>query len=117
MTEIITVVIIAGVLASLVLPRYTGTIERARSEEGVQILLTLLSAQMAYEFDTGSYSDDITLLDVEIPAPKNFAVPVVDDVDPIASITRTGGYRLDITAAGVISCANVGAIACATAGY
>ena len=118
LTEVIVAVIIASVLMSFAIPKFTGTIERVRAAEGVQILTALLRAQVAYELETGGYTAVLANLDVEFPNADNFNLPpTVAAANPIASVTRTGGYRLSINDLGNITCANVGAITCATAGY
>jgi type IV pilus assembly protein PilE len=125
LTEITTVIIIIGIAAAYALPRYTGTIERVRAAEGVQILTSLLGAQAAYEMENGTYTTALNDLDVEINNAANFDLPptVANPADPvanpIASITRTNGYTLRINKNGIISCGNnAGAtVMCATAGY
>ena len=118
LAEIIVTVIIASVLMSLAIPRFTRSLERIRVAEGVEILTALLRAQKAYEMGTGSYTAVLADLDVEFPNAENFNLPpTVAAANPIASVTRTGGYRLDISDLGAITCTNVGAITCAQAGY
>lgn len=122
--EVTIVIIIIGIMATFVLPRYTGTIERVRTAEGVQILTSLLGAQAAFEMENGSYTNNLNDLDVEITSADNFDLPptVANPLDPvtnpIASITRTNGYTLGINENGTISCSdNVAPVTCATAGY
>lgn len=117
LAEIITVMIIVSVLASLALPRLTGSLERVRAAEGVEILTALLRAQEAYKLENGNYTATLSNLDVEITRAQYFVIPPTVAVNPVASITRIGGYRLSINQNGIISCVNVGAITCAKAGY
>ncbi len=71
--ELIAVVTVIGTMATLILPRYVGTIERVRVAEGVQFLTALLRAQKAFEAENpGTYTADCTDLDVEILAADNF---------------------------------------------
>jgi len=118
--EVITTIVIVGVLASLALPRFGGAIERMRATEGVQILTALLGAQRAYEIETGAYATALADLDVEIPHADNFSVgtiTVANDPNNVAEIDRTGGYTLSIDEDGEINCTAGGSITCATAGY
>lgn len=123
--EVIVAVVIAATLTALAIPRFTGYMERVRASEGVQIITALLRAQIAYELETGGYDSSATCanLDVEFPNAANFNVPPACSnpadaiVNPIATITRIGGYRLQINELGTIWCINVGAIQCAEAGY
>ncbi|OGX41882.1 MAG: hypothetical protein A3G91_05855 [Omnitrophica WOR_2 bacterium RIFCSPLOWO2_12_FULL_50_9] len=104
--ELIFAIVIIGVLASLAIPRYTYTMEKMRLAEGLQILETLRSAQDAYRTETGTYANDPDLLDVEINAPANFALPTVAAADTIATIVRLApaSYTLTIDADGTIKC-------------
>ncbi|OGX37481.1 MAG: hypothetical protein A3C36_06320 [Omnitrophica WOR_2 bacterium RIFCSPHIGHO2_02_FULL_52_10] len=128
LAEIITVIIIVGIIASLALPRFTGTFERMRAAEGVQILTALLGAQKTFKFEspTGAYATNPNQLDVTIDRSSNFLLPptVANPANPvnnpIASIRRsgTGGYWLQINENGTITCANAGGNpSCAQAGY
>ena len=125
LTEIIVVIIIMGVLASAALPKFTGTVERVRAAEGVQLLTALLGAQKAYEFENGSYSAVLADLDIEVPRANNFVLPptVANPVDPvanpIASIRRSNAYWLRINENGQITCVNAAPnnFTCAQAGY
>jgi len=117
--EIIVVIVIIGVVASLAIPRMTTTFERFRASEGVQILTALLHAQKAYFQENSAYTNDLNLLDITIDNPE-FFTPSVAVANPIAMATRIGGaYRLNISDAAVISCTNLGGagFTCAQAGY
>jgi type II secretory pathway pseudopilin PulG len=116
--EIIAVVIIVGILASLALPRMTSTFERFRAAEGIQIITALLHAQKAYRQETGSYTNVLANLDITIDNPRYFT-PLVANANPIAGATRTGNaYTLNMSDVGVITCTDgVGPFTCANAGY
>ena len=91
--EIIIVVVILGVLASLAIPRVTASSEFSVSSEGRQILIILLGGQTRYKLENGAYSTDATLLDVSYPAPHYFAAATAaNNVNAVASITRAGLY-------------------------
>lgn len=125
LSEIITVIIIVGIIASLALPRFTGTFERMRAAEGIQMLTSLLGAQKTYRFERGAYATDPTLLDVTIDRSSNFILPptVANPADPVANpiarIRRSGanGYWLQINENGTITCTAGGNPSCAQAGY
>lgn len=119
LTEIMVIIVIVGILASVALPRFTGVVERVRAAEGVHILTSLLQAQKAYETENGNFADNPTKLDIEIDRADNFnvgSIVVQDDATNVAQITRTGGYTLSIDEDGTISCTD-GAITCARAGF
>ena len=125
LTELIIVLVIIGVLASIALPRYQVTIEKMRSAEGVNILTALLGAQKRYAAENdGDYTSNRGDLDVTIPASANFNAPTVSASNPIARIRRidsaTSGiddYTLRITDTGTISCSGGGGGICGKMGY
>jgi prepilin-type N-terminal cleavage/methylation domain-containing protein len=120
LTEIVIVVIIVGILAASIIPRFTGTMERVRASEGVQMLIALLGAQRAFFLENGVYTAVPGDLDVDITTAANFVVPpTVATVNPIASIRRTNAYWLQIDIDGTITCADAApnAFTCAQAGY
>ena len=107
--EIIIVIIIIGVIAGAAVPRFTGTFERVKASEGKQILLAILNAQKIYFLEHGAYSDlgdDLSELDINIPASQNFNLPNVDNnPDNVAQIERKGStYVLKIKSDGTFTC-------------
>ncbi|MBI5415359.1 MAG: prepilin-type N-terminal cleavage/methylation domain-containing protein [Candidatus Omnitrophica bacterium] len=107
MVELVFVVIVIGILASIALPRFSNTVEKSRIMEAVNILATLRDAQELYRQEKGAYTAVLDNLDVTIAAPANFAMPTVAAADPIASIVRNAGgyqYTLTIDADGTVSC-------------
>lgn len=77
--ELFVVVIIIGALAALAIPSYRIQMSKIRSQEGVRILRALWEAQEDYYRDNGAYAMSLNQLAVDIPAPKNFQTPVIDD--------------------------------------
>lgn len=73
--ELIIVVIVIGILASIALPRYLKVMEKARSTEAKQILGTVRSAQMRYYASHQNYTDNFAALDINITTPQYFDVP------------------------------------------
>lgn len=115
--EVIVVVIILGVMASLAMPKLTGSIERTKAQEAVGILTSLRSAQLLYQQETGSFTSSIANLGVTISTPQNFNAPTVSTSSAaVASIVRGTGatYTLSINSAGTISCSGS---SCGAAGY
>ncbi|HLF17298.1 MAG TPA: prepilin-type N-terminal cleavage/methylation domain-containing protein [Candidatus Omnitrophota bacterium] len=79
--EIMVVIVILGVLASLAIPRLGTAIELFRSKEGLHVLQSILQAQLSADVDVaegriGSYN--LAYLDVDIVNLKNFNAPVLD---------------------------------------
>ncbi len=106
--EIIIVVVIAGVLATLALPRYNASVEKSRTTEAVQILDALKDAQLVYFYEHNAYATNVDDLEITIPTLRNFADPSVNnDASKVAEIARNNGgpaYSLSITSTGTISC-------------
>jgi len=65
--ELIVVIIIIGILATLAFMQYTKVIEKGRTAEAKSILGTIRTAQEAYRLENGSYATSIADLPVEAP--------------------------------------------------
>lgn len=70
--ELLTVVIIVAILASLAVPQFFKVAERARAAEGVNVLGALRSAQLRYYSEYGDLTDSTANLDIDIPPMKFF---------------------------------------------
>ena len=64
--ELLVVVLIIGTLASVALPQYKKVVEKARATEALQNLSTLAHAQERFKMASGSYTLDLSLLDIEL---------------------------------------------------
>ncbi len=67
LTELLIVVIIIGVLATLALPMLVKTIEKAKVGEAISNLNLVRTGQKIYFLETGEFSDNLTRLNVEDP--------------------------------------------------
>ncbi|MFQ5680603.1 MAG: type IV pilin-like G/H family protein [Candidatus Omnitrophota bacterium] len=65
--ELVVVIIIIGILASLGLTQYGKVVERGRQAEAKMILGQIRSAQEAQKLETGSYATNMTALGVGAP--------------------------------------------------
>ncbi|MBL7197860.1 MAG: prepilin-type N-terminal cleavage/methylation domain-containing protein [Candidatus Omnitrophica bacterium] len=115
--ELIIVIIVIGILASIALPRYLAVAERARMTEGKNILGILRGAQLRYEAEHQTFAGNFSDLDIGITASKYFDDPIDDDNvesgtinTTIAIVTRntidagTYNYNISITGEGVFDC-------------
>ena len=115
LVEIMTVVIIMGVMAAIAIPKVVAPGEQVTSGEGRQILVTLLGAQKRYLLENNAYTAAIANLDVTFPASQYFNPPAA--LNPgvagnVASIARNNGqYTLSVDDTGVITCAGGGCAA------
>ena len=114
--ELISVMVILGVITATAFVRYGMTAERMRLEEGVYVLRSLYGAQKRYFVNNNNvYASNLGDLDVTIRQSAHFNTPTVQSSSPLASIGRTGGsYTLSISDAAAISCSGA---ACASLGY
>jgi len=107
--EIIIVVIILGIIASLGIPKYTGMYEKTRLGEGVQTLGVLRGAQKRYFLENDSYATALNNLDVTIGTMKYFkdvkAANNASATSYVAQLTRSDdSYTLSISTDGTYSC-------------
>ena len=65
--ELLVVVIIIGILASLAIPRFLKTIEKARIAEAKNWLGTMRASEFRYRLDNPAYTTTLTLLDADDP--------------------------------------------------
>jgi len=74
LVELAVVIIIIGVLAAFGVPRFLDSVERSKAAEAYNYLAAVRAAQERFQVRQGTYSDDITELDIQMPAPKYFTV-------------------------------------------
>ncbi|WP_424243943.1 type II secretion system protein G [Elusimicrobium posterum] len=84
--ELLVVVLIIGILAAIALPQYQKAVEKSRVAEAVTNLETFYKAQQLYHQTTGSYTKDLSVLDIQMPG-----TPVV--VDGITTHYKTKHWQ------------------------
>jgi general secretion pathway protein G len=86
LVELLTVLVILGILAALVLPKFTGRTEEARVTATQTQIATFGTALDAFEVDTGSYprgSDGLSQLVVQPGSVVNWRGPYLkSDIPP-----------------------------------
>ncbi len=107
--ELLVVVLIIGILSAVALPQYTKAVEKSRATEAVTLLGNLLNAEQIYKMSTGSYTNDLTVLDLEMPGingtstalTKNFklTIPVATGTTFLAVVQRGTTSGTSFTAA------------------
>ena len=74
LVELAVVIIIIGVLAAFAVPRFLDSVERSKAAEAFNYMSAVRAAQERYQVRQGTYCDDITKLDIQLPTPKYFTV-------------------------------------------
>ena len=65
--ELLIVVLIIGILTAVAVPQYQKAVARARAAEAVTWLRAAMEAQERYFMANGTFTDDITQLDITLP--------------------------------------------------
>lgn len=65
--ELLVVVLIIGILAALALPQYQVAITKSRVSSYLPVLKNIADAQEAYYLANGTYTEDPSLLDLDMP--------------------------------------------------
>ena len=65
--ELLVVVLIIGILAAVAVPQYNKAVAKARVAEAWTIAKAFRDAQKVYSMANGTYTDDLTNLDIELP--------------------------------------------------
>ena len=86
--ELLVVVLIIGILSAVALPQYTKAVEKSRATEAITLLGNLANAEQIYLMSMGSYTNDMTLLDLQMPG--------VSGTNPVSSV-NTKNFQIEIT--------------------
>ena len=65
--ELLVVVLIIGIMSSVALPQYTKAVEKSRATEALTLLGNLATGEKVYQMSTGSFTTDLSLLDLQLP--------------------------------------------------
>ena len=118
--ELIIVVIVIGILASVALPRFIRVTERARIGEAKSILGTIRSSQLRYLGQWNAYATNVVSLDVPAMPGKYFTYGVSNPgstatTQPIVTVGRNSienpgapfnAYTITTSPDGVMTSAN-----------
>ena len=74
LVELAVVIVIIGVLAAFGVPRFLKSVERSKAAEAFSYLSAVRSAQERYQAQNGTYSSDLSVLDIKFGTPKYFDV-------------------------------------------
>ena len=71
--ELLVVVLIIGILAAIAWPRYERAVAKTRAMAGLSILLQVLQSQERHLMASGSYTTDLSELDISLPENKDYS--------------------------------------------
>ncbi len=75
--ELIIVVIVIGILASIALPRYIRVAEKGRVAEAKSLLGEIKSSQLRYSAERGVFTGTLANLDLNFQTPKYFVITAI----------------------------------------
>ncbi|MCM8805290.1 MAG: prepilin-type N-terminal cleavage/methylation domain-containing protein [Candidatus Omnitrophica bacterium] len=93
LVELMVVVIIVGILASVAVPIYRANIKKAMASEGAALLGSVLTAQRIYYAENNTYTTSKTALGIDTVGNKYFTDYTISTADAngfTASTTGTG---------------------------
>jgi len=83
LVELLLVLVILGILAAIVIPKFSGRTEQAREQQAVTQISTFKTALETYEVDTGQYPKGLIDLIVQPRDAQNWRGPYLQsDVIP-----------------------------------
>jgi type IV pilus assembly protein PilA len=74
LVEMAVIVVIFGILAAFALPRFRSSVERSKAAEAYNYLSAVQAAQERFHARQGTYTDDLSHLDIQLPLPKYFSI-------------------------------------------
>jgi len=94
--ELLMVVIILAILATLALPRFLDVVEKGRTAEAWSVSGAVRSSELRFRATdpSGLYTTDLTKLDIKVTIPHYFENPVVTSTDGttgFVTLQRTSG--------------------------
>ncbi|WP_432635337.1 type IV pilin protein [Candidatus Avelusimicrobium sp.] len=86
--ELLVVVLIIGILSAVALPQYTKAVEKSRATEAITLLGSLANAEEIYKMSTGSYTGDLSALDIQLPGVTSTATNTINTKNFKITITN-----------------------------
>ena len=96
--ELLAVVLIIGIIAAVAWPKYEAAVLKSKAVQALVLLRNTADAQTRYYMTNGHYTEDLSLLDIELPQSSKFTLSYMERCDwGNATITVTVGWHLYFT--------------------
>ena len=96
--ELLAVVVIIGIIAAVAWPKYEAAVLKSKAVQALVLLRNTADAQTRYYMTNGHYTEDLSLLDIELPQSSKFTLSYMERCDwGNATITVTVGWHLYFT--------------------
>jgi len=103
LTELLVVIVIIGVLASLAIPKFLSVITKAKSTEAKLMLKQIYNLQQSYYLEKDVYSQNMTVLGFQVeklvmeggPARYKIEIPTASATEFLASATAVVDFDKD----------------------
>ena len=97
--ELLMVVLIVAIIATIALPQYFRTVERSRAAEALQVLSAVRSAQMRYYAQWSAYVPGGTKTELDISVPSSTLWNY--DIEPTSNIIYANRNKADANWVGI----------------
>lgn len=94
--ELLVVVLIIGILAAVAVPQYQKAVVKSRLVAAITYVKAVKDAEEVYYMANGSYTNDMTNLDVSATCPKDFTCKLMDGGQGKAEAWYSGSSGLVI---------------------
>jgi len=99
LVELMIVVVIIGILASIAIPKFSNMIGKAKTTEAKQILNQIITLETSHYYQNSTYvpfdNIDVPAIDFELPANAKFSYSFVDNADGTGLATATEAADLN----------------------
>ena len=104
LVELMIVVVIIGILASIAIPKFSSIISKAKTTEAKQILNQIITCESSYYYSNSAYVDfdnvDVPTIDFELPPAAKFDYSFATDGTDASLGVATAVENVDLNGDG-----------------